>query len=243
MNVLITGGASGIGLALSQLYLSQGHRVGIIDCNFSPLEDPSPFICFEVDVTDKKEMRKAILDFSKEGLDLLITSAGIATKSWDNIPDFEHTQKMMETNYFGMLNSFGPAIDFMKNNNQGHLVAISSSTSKVGLPFRGGYCASKAAIDIFCESLRHDLRPLNINVTTLAPGFVKTPMTKDITYKKCCEMSAEKAAHIISKAISKKKTHVIFPLSTRITSLFLILIPRKLYDFMIKGWGEKSRKF
>jgi short-subunit dehydrogenase len=99
----------------------------------------------------------------------------------------------------------------MLERRQGHLAAVSSLAAYKGLPAESAYCASNAAVNTYMEGLRIQLRPRNIAVTTICPGFVKTPMTDPFEFKMPFVMDAEKAARKMVGALARRRKVYNFP--------------------------------
>jgi len=223
-----------MGMELAKLYSQKGWRVGVcgrekskFDEHFEMFPDIH-FYC--VDVSNREELKKAINDFSKPiGLDLLIANAGIGYKHKTKVPDFEYTYKMVGINLLGVMYSFEAALDIMIPRERGHLVAVASIAGYNGLPGVSGYSATKAAVQKYCESLHIDLKPFGIDVTTINPGFVDTPLTKTNQHPMPFLMDAPKAARLISRAIEKKKMVYAFPFFFSSLVRFLSILPRTWY--------------
>lgn len=238
MNVFITGASSGLGLDLAKLFLRDGHTVGV--CAIESDEEvrkflPREIIYYQANVLDSKCLSEAIWDFSRKmkGLDIVVANAGISMPK-AKIPDFERGRKVIETNVIGMLNTFEPSIAIMKVQGSGQLVSMASIAGTVGLPGTAIYGASKSAVINLCESLEIDLYRFGIHVTTIAPGFIDTPLTKENKHKMPFLMPQEKAVGLIYRAILKKKGLYIFPYQMNIISRILYYLPRGLYKYFMK---------
>lgn len=234
MNIFITGGTTGIGLALARLYLEEGHRVGICARNLEkfPLEIRNKYKllkCYQVDVVNREELRSAIMDFSQGDLDIVIANAGRSVGAKSKTPQFSVANTIIDINVKGVLNTFEIALELMLPRKKGHLVATASVAGLVGLPGAGAYSASKAAVLKLCESYSIDLRRSGISVTAIAPGFIDTPLTQQNNHKMPFLMSAEKAAKLIKRAIEKKKPLYIFPFRMKLVMTILDKMPRSLY--------------
>ena len=249
MNVFITGGTSGLGLALAAHYLNARHRVGVCgrDLNKLPNEISSKYKkleAFEVDVTERKKMSEIITQFAESGLDLIIANAGISDGNKHKTPDFERGHKIMATNVQGVLNTVEPAINIFTKQNSGHIVLMSSVAAFMGLPGSSFYCASKAAVFRLGESLTLDLKKENIHVTTLCPGFVDTPLTRKNKHSMPFIISDELAVKKMTKAIEAKKVLYLFPWKMALTVTLLNKIPRPLYRFLMElpfvNYGKKE---
>lgn len=233
MKVFITGGSAGIGLALVENYLSQGHDVGLCARDLSrlpgPLKEHPKLKAYEVSVTDLEALKKAVADFCQGQLDIMIANAGVSVGSKKTLPQFEDAKRLVDINVQGLLNSFSVALDFMLPHKKGQLVALASVAGMVGLPGAGPYSASKAFVLKLCESFQLDLKQYGIAVTAIAPGFIDTPLTRKNDHSMPFLMPASKASDLMVKAIAKKKALYIFPWQMKILITFLALIPRFLY--------------
>lgn len=233
--VFITGGTTGIGMELAKLYLSRGWKVGVcgrdkkkFDESFEIDRDKVSF--YQVDVANRHELKTAIADFSKTiGLDLLIANAGIGYKYKTKIPDFEWSYKMVHVNLLGVMYAFEAALDVMIPRGRGQLVAISSIAGYNGLPGVSAYSATKAAVLKYCESLHLDLKKFNIDVTTICPGFVETPLTSTNKHPMPFLMKAPRAAELIARAIDRKKMVYAFPFLFSSLVRLLGILPRTWY--------------
>lgn len=234
MNIFITGGTTGIGLALAKLYLEEGHRVGICARNLEkfPVEIKNKYKllkCYEVNVVDREELRAAIFDFANGELDIIVANAGRSVGAKSKTPKFSVANDIIDINVKGVLNTFEFALELMLPKKKGHLVATASVAGFMGLPGAGAYSASKAAVLKLCESYSIDLRPFGINVTAIAPGFIDTPLTQQNNHRMPFLMSSEKAAKLIKRALEKKKVLYVFPFRMRIVVAILEKMPRSWY--------------
>ena len=156
-SIFITGGTSGIGLELAKKYLLEGARVGV--CGRDTSKIPAELLelkkleCFEADVTDTAKMASVIMEFGKDGLDIIVANAGISLGNKSSVPDFSAGRSIIQINVLGVLNTFEPALNIMLEKKKGHLVAISSVAGFVGLPGASFYSSSKAAVTTLCESM------------------------------------------------------------------------------------------
>jgi short-subunit dehydrogenase len=238
VNIFITGGTTGIGLAVAKLYLEEGHRVGICARNMGkfPSEIKNKYkqlFCYEVDVTNREELYKAIHDFAPVELDIVFANAGRSVGAKSKTPQFSVASEIIDINVKGVLNTFDIALEIMLPRNKGHLVATASVAGFMGLPGAGAYSASKAAVLKLCESYSLDLKKRGIHVTAIAPGFVDTPLTQKNNHKMPFLMSAEKAAKLIKRAIEKKRVLYVFPFKMKILVTILDKMPRSLYRLIM----------
>jgi short-subunit dehydrogenase len=234
-SVFITGGTTGMGMELAKLYLSRNWKVGVcgrdrlkFEESFATHRDNISFYC--VDVANREDLQNAIADFSKSiGLDLLIANAGIGYKFKTRVPDFEYSYKMVHVNFLGVMYAFEAALNVMIPRGKGQLVAISSIAGYNGLPGVSAYSATKAAVLKYCESLHLDMKQFNIDVTAICPGFVDTPLTQGNHHPMPFIMKSSKAAHLIAKAIDKKKMVYAFPFFFSTLVRLLSILPRTCY--------------
>jgi len=238
MKVFITGGTTGIGLTLAESYLKDGHEVGVCGRNLSKLpegfqEKHPKFKAYTVDVTDKDVLQKAIRDFADGTLDLIIANAGISMGSKTRKPNFDASRNVINTNVLGVMNTIEEAFNIMHAQGHGHIVAIASVAGLVGLPGAAAYSSSKAAVLKMCESYAMDFKQFGINVTAIAPGFIKTPLTDKNDHSMPFIISADKAVAKIKRAIEKKKVLFIFPWQMKIVTYFLEKMPRFLYRWVM----------
>lgn len=239
MKIFITGGTSGIGKALAEAYLKEGHTVAVCGRDVSRIKrDKTTFYdnlqCFEVNVCDKEKLDDAICEFARGELDLLIANAGISGPKDSPLVDFSRGRDMILTNVVGVFNAFETAQRLMIPRKRGHLVAISSVAALAGLPRTGPYCASKAAVLRLCETMSMDLAPLGVDVSVVLPGFVETPLTAGNLHPMPWIMSAEHAAAVIKKAVASKKKTIVFPWQMKFVMCFLEKIPRPFYRYLMR---------
>jgi short-subunit dehydrogenase len=240
VNIFITGGTTGIGFALATLYLEDGHRVGVCGRDLNKFPDDlknqytyKNLFCYEVDVTNREELHRAVKEFANGDLDIIIANAGRSVGVKSQIPDVKVASHVIDVNVKGVLNTFDIGFELMLPKKKGHLVATASVAGFVGLPGAAAYSASKAAVLKLCESYAIDFKPLGISVTAIAPGFIDTPLTQQNPHSMPFMMTAEKAAALIKRAIEKKKVLYIFPLPMKIVITILDKMPRCLYRFIM----------
>ncbi len=248
--VFITGGTSGIGMELAKHYLAKGWKVGVcgrdrqkFEASFSTHRDNIYF--YPTDVSNREQLKTAISDFSKSiGLDLLIANAGIGYKFKTKIPDFDYSYKMVQINLLGVMYSVEAALDVMIPRGKGQLAIISSIAGYNGLPGVSAYSATKAAVQKYGESLHLDLKQFNINVTTICPGFVETPLTANNNHSMPFIVKAPVAAKKIVRAIEKKKMVYAFPFIFSTIVRILSMLPRTWYRFIItkKSFNYSSKE-
>jgi len=174
--ILVTGASSGLGKSLCERLLKSQHRV--YGTSRQALEQSTSYPMLSLDVTDPESIDRAIRELiEREGrIDLLVNNAGVGMGApWEKV-SLESVRQMFDTNLFGALRLSQAVLPYMRKNDSGKIINISSIGSIVGLPYRGAYSASKAALDMFSETLRMEVKPFGIQVTTVLAGDMQTPI-------------------------------------------------------------------
>jgi NAD(P)-dependent dehydrogenase (short-subunit alcohol dehydrogenase family) len=239
----ITGASSGIGRALAIELGRRGARVGLLARRAEALNETAREVeaagggalALAADVRDVEAVRAAAdrLRAKFGRIDVMVANAGIVptTHVLDLRPG--DLDDVMSINVVGAVNSVMAVLPEMAKQGSGQLVAISSLAGYRGLPKSAAYCASKAALSSFFESLRVDLRGTGVDVTIIHPGFIKTPMTEGRTAKMPFLMELDDAIKKIIRAIETRKKSCAFPwqLATIVRAAMLFPIP--LYDRIV----------
>jgi short-subunit dehydrogenase len=192
--VLITGGSSGIGKSIGEFLSNKGYIVYGTSRNPEKYQDSKfPILFLDVkDVTSINNTVKRIID-KESKLDILVNNAGVGiTGPIEEIPESE-IKANFETNFFGPINVIKSVLPQMRKQHDGLIINITSIAGYMGLPYRGIYSASKAALELVTEAFRMELKDFNIKMTNIAPGDFATniaagryhaPLLKDSPYKK-----------------------------------------------------------
>ena len=238
---MITGASSGIGRTLAVELARRGARVGLIARRSEVLaevlaeveQEGSKSLAVAADVQDVEALRAAALRISETRgpIDVLIANAGIATTTHATNLQPDEVAAVLQTNVLGAANSVAAVLPAMLERGSGQLVAISSLSAYRGLPMSAAYCASKAALSSFFESLRIDLIGCGIGVTIVYPGFIRTPLTagrKRMPYL----MDVEYAARKIITAIEKRKKSYAFPWQMAAVVRAGLVMPASMYDWI-----------
>lgn len=174
--VLVTGGSSGIGLATCRYLQQKGCKVYGTSRKASHGELMHDIPMLRLFLDDSKSIADAIhWLIQKEGrIDVLVNNAGTGIAGAIEDTTTEEIASIFQTNVFGQLECCRIAIPQMRKQNKGQIIFISSIAGEFGLPYRGVYSASKAAIDRFSETMRMELAEWNIPVSIVQPGDYKT---------------------------------------------------------------------
>ncbi|ASC56793.1 SDR family oxidoreductase [Vibrio vulnificus] len=221
-SVLITGATSGIGKQLAQDYADAGAKVIACGRNrqvLQELEDYSPGIAtIGFDVTDYQQTREAlsVLPFIPK---VWLFNAGDCEYMDDGIVDAQLMQRVFSVNVFGVVNCIEASQAHFQ---PGHkVVIVGSIASELALPRAEAYGASKAAIGYFARSLSLNLQTKGIDVVTVFPGFVSTPLTDKNTFAMPMIITVEQASKAIRQQLASGKQHIYFP--ARFTALIRLL--------------------
>ena len=249
MNVVISGASSGIGLALARHYLKQGATVAAFARRAELLEKlsteyPGKVIPYVLDVRDAAAINVAANDFmTRAGVpDIVIANAGVSRGTLtEHSEDLESFQQVLEINLLGMAKTFQPFIAPLRRAGKGRLVGIASVAGFRGLPGSEAYSASKAAAISYLESLRVELRNSGIKVVTIAPGFIKSPMTDVNSYPMPFLMEADDAAARMAAIIERGSSFAVVPWQMGLVGWLLEHLPNWLYDRVFSKLPHKSR--
>jgi short-subunit dehydrogenase len=174
--------------------------------------------------------------------DIVVANAGISLgldlAEADDLPVFA---QVMATNVQGLVNTFQPFIAPMRDRGRGQLVGVASVAGVRGLPGHAAYCASKAAVIACCESLRGELRPHGVQVSTIAPGYVATPLTARNRYPMPFLMQPEDFARQALRAIEAGVSYRVIPWQMGVVAKLLRLLPDAWFDRLLRGRPRKHR--
>jgi len=249
VNVFITGASSGIGAALAREFAARGASLGLLARRATELDAliaqlPGRHRRYAVDVTDRAPLIEAARDFQQAtgGADIVIANAGISvgalTEHAQDLPVFD---RIAATNFLAAVSTFHPFVAPMRQRGRGTLAAIASVAGVRGLPGAGAYCASKAALISYCESLRVELRGSGVRVVTIAPGFIETPMTRGNPYPMPFLMSAEDFARRAAQAILRGTSYRVIPWQMAWAARLLRVLPNRAFDRIVQHRQRKPR--
>lgn len=232
----ITGGSSGIGAALAHELCRRGARVAITARRAERLADvaasaPGEAHALPGDVREPEALEEVVaaVEANVGPVDLAVLNAGIweqvDVREWDSSIIRDH----VESNFMGMVNSLDAILPRMLARRGGTIVGVASVAGYRGYTRAEAYGPSKAAEINLLESLRVDLGPLGIDVQTVNPGFVRTPLTEGNDFPMPFMIEAPDAARRIADAIEKGKAEAVFPLPYRVGMKLVRVAPVRLY--------------
>jgi len=237
---VITGASSGIGRGLAKELARRGAKVGLVARRADTLKELQTEIetangralAIAGDVRDYSSIKAATDGIAKElgPIDVLIANAGIGTSTDGSQLNGEEVANVFSVNVIGAANSVSAVLPQMVERRKGQLVVISSLAAYRGLPKSAAYCASKAAVSAFFESLRLDLAPKGIDVTIIHPGFIKTPLTAGRDAQMPFLMELDDAVEKIANAIERRKKSYAFPWQLATIVRAGMIMPIWMYD-------------
>ncbi|GAA4427002.1 SDR family oxidoreductase [Acidovorax lacteus] len=251
--VFITGASSGIGQALAERYHRAGYRLALVARRTSEVEQwaracnlsTSSYQIYSADVSNIDSIVAAGQDcLQRQGLpDLVIANAGISVGMDTAVRgDLDVLVRTLATNNVGLAATFHPFIAGMVARGSGTLVGVASVAGIRGLPGHGAYCASKAGVISYCESLRGELRPHGVRVVTIAPGYIDTPLTRQNRYSMPFLMQAADFADQAFRTIAAGASYRVIPWQMGVVAKLLRLLPNPLFDRLLAGRPRKHRE-
>jgi short-subunit dehydrogenase len=249
VKVFITGASSGIGLALAAEYARRGAILGLVARRGDPLAElarrfpQTPVSIYVADVRDAAALAGAAAQFiAQHGVpDVVIANAGVSRGAVTGHGDLDVFREIMDVNYFGMVTTFEPFAGPMTAARRGTLVGVASVAGVRGLPGSSAYSASKAAALRYLEALRVEMRPHGVAVVTIAPGYIRTPMTAHNPYPMPFLMDVDRFAEKAADAIARKARFAVLPWQMRFAAMLLHVLPRWLFDRAFENAPRKPR--
>jgi short-subunit dehydrogenase len=242
--VMITGASSGIGRGLALELCARGAKLGLVARRAEALQEMvreteslgSKALALPADVQNADAVRLAAARLRDEfgPIELLVANAGIGATT--DAAEFRTSEvaTVINVNVIGAANSVAAVVPDMVARGRGQLVAISSLAAYRGLPKSAAYCASKAAVSAFFESVRLDLQPRGIDVTIIHPGFIKTPLTASGHAPMPFLMELNDAVKKIIHAIEKRRKSYAFPWQLATMVRAGMIMPNFMYDWIAR---------
>jgi short-subunit dehydrogenase len=251
--VFITGASSGIGQALAWRYHQAGWRLALAARRSAEIEQwarakgipAGRCAVYGADVANVDSIVAAgRACLAGHGVpDAVIANAGISIGVDSAVrEDIDIIARTFATNNVGMAATFHPFIAPMTQRGSGALVGIASAAGIRGLPGHGAYCASKAAVISYCESLRGELRSSGVKVVTICPGYVATPLTERNRYGMPFLMQPLEFAGQAFRAIEAGTSYRVVPWQMGVVTKLLRLLPNPLFDRLLAGRPRKHRQ-
>lgn len=247
-SIVITGASSGIGAALAAAYAGPGIHLALTGRDAGRLHAVADMCrragagvaARPLDVTDAAAMAAWLGETDRAmPVDLVIANAGISAGTGRGREPVAQIQAIFAVNLDGVLNTVLPLLPAFQLRRRGQIALMSSLAGFRGFPGAPAYCASKAAVRIWGEALRGDLRDASIEVSVICPGYVVSRMTAVNRFYMPLLMPADRAARIIRRGLARGRARIAFPwpiyaaawlvgsLPPALTDPLLSLLPRK----------------
>ena len=231
---LITGGASGIGLALASALAARGDTVVLSDVDHNAATDAAARLgehvsAAHLDVTDAEAVQALIdLTVAQHGrLDLMFNNAGIAVSGEARDLTLDHWRRVVEVNLMGVVHGADAAYKVMVRQGHGHLVNIASLAGLIPFPTNAPYGATKHAVVGLSHALRLEGEQLGVKVSVVCPGFVESniytaseavnvsrdALLAGVPFRK---VPADVAARRILDGIARNEAIIVFPAYARV---------------------------
>lgn len=251
--VFITGASSGIGQALAARYAEAGYRLALVARRTADMQawadarglGAGRCRVYGADVAEVDSIVAAgRACIAAQGVpDVVIANAGVSIGMDITEPEDIHVKaRTFALNNTGLAATFHPFVAAMVARGSGSLVGIASVAAIRGLPGHGAYCASKAAVVAYCESLRGELRGSGVKVVTLLPGYVDTPLTQKNRYPMPFLLSPSAFADRAFQAIAVQTSYRVIPWQMGVVAKLLRLLPNPLFDRLLAGRPRKHRQ-
>ena len=246
--IWITGASSGIGKALAIKFAENGWAVAASARRENLLNElkhiNQNIHSFPLDVTKIDECKLVAKNIIKQfkNINICVFGTGIHDPKSEKKFNLDKIREIMEVNYFGTMNSINSIYDYFSEKKNGQISIISSVAGYRGLPAAGAYCASKSALTSFTESLYFEMKRINVRVSLISPGFIKTPMTDVNDFRMPMIKSPEFAAEeIYNGLINDKSFEIHFPKTFTFMMKIIQILPNWIY-FNTINFGNKYMK-
>jgi short-subunit dehydrogenase len=236
----LIGASSGIGAALAPALAAEGCLLAISArredelqkvADDAALRGPRPLVK-PLDVRDLDAMRRTYAELKEVWgrVEVLFYNAG--TWSQARVEDFdtESAVNQVDVNLSGMMRAVGTILPDLIANRSGEIIGTASVAGYAGMPTAAAYTSTKAAENAFLQSIRMDLKRYGVGVTTVNPGFVKTPLTDRNKFWMPFMISPEESARIIVKGLLDGETEIHFPKRLSWYLKILTALPRPVYE-------------
>ena len=247
---LITGASAGLGRGLALRLAADGYGVGLA----ARREERLVELAREIEAAGGRAAvlpcdvgrRDAVLDAVARcraelgEVDLLVANAGVSENTFPDRLEAERVERVIRINFLGAVYAVEAVLPGMLERDRGHLVGVTSLAGYGGLPLTAAYSASKGALHNFLESLRIDLRATGVDVTVIAPGYVRTAMTEGNEHPMPFLMDLDDAVERMHRAIRLRKRAVRFPWPLATLVWLAQVFPAGLYDWIGSRVGREK---
>ena len=252
-SIIVTGASAGLGRSLAQTYAGPGVMLGLVGRDARRLEETAvacrargaEVVTASLDVRDSSTLAEWLRQFDHiHPIDLLIANAGIAS-TIASASDWEGQEKIasiVDTNFYGVVHAVLPVVERMRERSRGHVAMVSSIAALRGMAISPAYCASKAAIKAYGDSIRPLLARDGISVSIILPGFIKTAMSDVFPGSKRFMWTADRAAAYIRRKLDVERAEIAFPGPLVFGMRLLPLLPAVIADAILARLSYVPRK-
>lgn len=248
-SILITGATSGIGAALARDYAAPGVRLVLSGRDEARLDAVAA-----ATRAAGAEVESALVDVTDPGatgrwieaaddtapLDLAIASAGISGGTFGGGESIEQANAIFATNLAGVMNTLQPAAARMAARGYGQIAIVSSLAGFRGMPGAPAYSASKAAVRVWGDAMRGQLKRRGVAVSVICPGFIRTPMTEVNQFPMPMLMDVDKASSIIRRRLARGDALIAFPWPIYAFVRLMAALPNPIGDRLLARMPEKK---
>ena len=258
--ILITGGTSGLGRSMCERLAATGHRVYGTGRRVNGTEAQSAYTMVAMDVTDTQSVNAAVALLLKDAgrIDVLINNAGLGIQGPVEDIDTDLAHRLMDTNVYGPHRLMRAVLPAMRSQSSGLIINISSIAANFGLPYRGFYSASKAALDRLSEALSTEVAGFGIQVVTVQPGEFNTNIAgarlrPDVIgeanrqgYEKAMAVlggsmhysrDPDELARVVARIIADPKPRSVYHVADGVQKLSVLLkkvLPGRMFERMVR---------
>lgn len=244
-HIVITGATGGIGQALALAYAMPGIRLSLFGRKEAVLQNlaqqcqksGAEVFIYPMDLRNTPELMNKIeaIDAEKP-VDLIIANAGVATylDSELEVETWEQIEQAFDINLTSTIATIHPLIQRMRQRQKGQIALMSSMAAYRGIAISPSYCASKAGVKAYGESLRLLLKKDNVGVSVICPGFVESAMSNKFPGKKPFLLTAQRSALKIKKGLKANKANITFPFFLGFGTRLLPILPGFFCEFIFQ---------
>lgn len=242
--IVVTGASSGLGAGLARAYAAPGVIMALTGRDQARLDSVAAACRAQgarvsvacIDVRDRAAMAHFLVDFDVEHqVDLVIANAGIAHGSTRTGELESHAEavRQIEVNLLGTVNSLAPLLPAMQTRRAGHIAVVASVASYRGLADSPAYCASKAGVRLYGESLRGALARDGVAVSVVVPGFFASPMSERFIGAQPMALPLEDMVRRVVAGLARRQARIVVPRTLGVLLQVTDLLPAWLGDAIL----------
>ena len=245
---VLTGGARGIGRAVSEKLLREGAKVAIVDRDVETanrcaeaLAHIGPALrAYPLDVTHLADFHDIVARIEAElgPIDFLVNNAGIMPLGGFLEQDPETDHRQVEVNLFGVLNGMRAVLPLMAARGRGHIVNIASVAGRMPAPYAAVYSATKYGVIGATESIRYEYAETDIDFSYVMPALVETELISGTGRPRFPPpVQPSDVADAVARALRTGRVEIFVPRFARLSVILPALLPRRLYERIGRAFG------